>query len=506
MKPVAIAGRFLLWSIVATASLSGAELPPLLTNGAFEAKDQGGWYDAGQKDGSHGVFSDPSRPGTHSYLLQLAGGPAESFSSISQVLNLEKGAVYRLQLDVWRDCFRPTPKAQGRLSAVLDDALVFDRDLCLAGADSGWTSVSLLFRAAHDHPSFQIRLTGQGFEREASTTAIDQVTLEKTGTTLPPALLPGKPLTADRQRKSLPLALGFATPPSMLSLQGFRDRFGQTPALAAVDYSWQDPSAPALWPGLSAWVQHGVVPIVSIPITKEELPVIAVERAQERWRQFAAEARKWRYPLLLRLAPAMDLNLAPDQSTAFVAFWKSLHQTFREADARNVTWFWTPSRLGPSSHPFYPGDAFVDFVGFSILDPDWSTAIQENLDQADERYPDKAVAVADSSGPPPSPKALLRSFRELRFFTIGDRTAHLPNAGSADAAAIAEALQHPSTSPGMPQVRPPLIETRLVRNGPRLTISVIDQDPCEVSPADRVRLEVWNGHPFLGGSLVKTYN
>lgn len=476
-------------------------------NGDFESPDEAGWSYMGSGDGSHGVFSDPTRPGSHSYLLQLANGSHRGSSAISQVLSLTRSAVYRVQLDVW-DCGpSPAPGFHCRHSAVLGEVTFFDREAGRpAAAGGGWTRFSALYRAEREHPALQIRLTGSGVNREASTTAIDQVSVERVDASLPLPLLPGKPLIATKDHPAVPIALGFASSaPSLLSLQEFRDLLGATPALAAVRFSWPDAAEPAFWPGLSAWVQQGVIPIVSIPCGQGDLSDFQKGTSLARWRQFAAEARRWRYPLILRLAPGMDRGLPTGQAAAFQSFWNALHGLFQEAGARNVRWFWTPSSLGDDTHSFYPGTASVDLVGFSLSEAGGEAELQRNAEFARNHYPGKGVAVAESNGLLLPPEEWRRLCPELEFFTAGSLAASLPAANSPAACQLSRALNHPPVLPAYSQIHPPSIHVRLFRDGRRITVLLRNQEPPQSSSPTTVRVSVWNGLPFQNSNLLKDF-
>jgi hypothetical protein len=91
-------------------------------------------------------------------------------------------------------------------------------------------------------------------------------------------------------------------------------------------------------------------------------------------RRMAARRR----PTLVRWAWDMNRDFyrwggaANDRDTAgYVSAWRRLHRLFREAGADNVSWVWSPNA---TSHPdeewnqyphYYPGDAYVDWVGVS---------------------------------------------------------------------------------------------------------------------------------------------
>lgn len=52
----------------------------------------------------------------------------------------------------------------------------------------------------------------------------------------------------------------------------------------------------------------------------------------------------------------------------FIRAWRHVVTIFRGAGATNVRFVWSPNEPGPGSTPYrklYPGDAYVDWVGFS---------------------------------------------------------------------------------------------------------------------------------------------
>jgi beta-mannanase len=95
-------------------------------------------------------------------------------------------------------------------------------------------------------------------------------------------------------------------------------------------------------------------------------------------RRWAAACRAFDEPLLLRPMHEMNGNWYPwcgtvngNTAEEFVGTWKHLRRFFEEAGAKNVQWVWSPHA---SSHPpttanalsqYYPGDAWVDWIGLS---------------------------------------------------------------------------------------------------------------------------------------------
>ncbi len=89
-------------------------------------------------------------------------------------------------------------------------------------------------------------------------------------------------------------------------------------------------------------------------------------------RAWAAAAKYTGRPLFVRLGHEMNdgyrypwgpHNNAPQD---FIAAWQHVHNIFQQQGAKNIIWIWSP-------HPaytfkeFYPGDAYVDYIGAGVL-------------------------------------------------------------------------------------------------------------------------------------------
>jgi hypothetical protein len=94
-------------------------------------------------------------------------------------------------------------------------------------------------------------------------------------------------------------------------------------------------------------------------------------------RSFARQARQFRHPVLLRFAHEMNGGMFPwgvqyfDNSAAtFVAAWRHVHRIFQQVGATNVRFVWSVAKKSCAGGcdpyaQFYPGDAYVDYLGFS---------------------------------------------------------------------------------------------------------------------------------------------
>jgi mannan endo-1,4-beta-mannosidase len=107
--------------------------------------------------------------------------------------------------------------------------------------------------------------------------------------------------------------------------------------------------------------------------TLAELASGAFDAVFTEWATAAAANGK---PVVLRFAHEMNGNWYSWGETAngnnygeFVELWKHVHDIFDEAGATNVVWFWNVNRVDNLKDKglarYYPGDAYVDWVGMS---------------------------------------------------------------------------------------------------------------------------------------------
>ena len=102
-------------------------------------------------------------------------------------------------------------------------------------------------------------------------------------------------------------------------------------------------------------------------------------------RRWATAAKNWGHPLFLRFNHEMNGWWYPwgegklsngtivngNSAGDFVRAWRHVHGLFRSVGATNVTWVWSPNHMGtssqyPSLSTVYPGDAYVNWTGFSV--------------------------------------------------------------------------------------------------------------------------------------------
>jgi beta-mannanase len=109
-------------------------------------------------------------------------------------------------------------------------------------------------------------------------------------------------------------------------------------------------------------------------------------------RRWASAAKNWGHPFFLRFEHEMNGWWYPwgegktstgaiingNSAGDFVKAWRHVHDIFTSVGATNVTWVWAPNHIGnnnryPALSTLYPGDAYVDWTGFSVYNkyPTW---------------------------------------------------------------------------------------------------------------------------------------
>jgi hypothetical protein len=126
----------------------------------------------------------------------------------------------------------------------------------------------------------------------------------------------------------------------------------------------------------------GVVPDGCIPMLSwSPLPSYAsvTDGSQDALiRRQASAIAAYGKPLFLRWGWEMNGNWFPwsgaknsSRGTGYIAAWRHIHDIFAEEGATNVAWVWSPNYFSQPAQAwndmtkYYPGDAYVDWVGTS---------------------------------------------------------------------------------------------------------------------------------------------
>ena len=132
--------------------------------------------------------------------------------------------------------------------------------------------------------------------------------------------------------------------------------------------------------------------------------------------EWAQDAKLFSKPFFLRFAHEMNGNWYPwdganngsaEGPEKFISAWKHVHDLFAAAGADNVTWVWNVNAASVPDEPwnsidkYYPGDAYVDWIGVDGYN--WGLSAWQSFDSifssvyADirSRYPAKPLMLGE---------------------------------------------------------------------------------------------------------------
>ncbi|HWA54647.1 MAG TPA: glycosyl hydrolase [Solirubrobacterales bacterium] len=158
-------------------------------------------------------------------------------------------------------------------------------------------------------------------------------------------------------------------------IDSFSREVGRKPAIILSYKRWD--VKPFYPPELKQISRRGAMPMVSWePWSSSGKPAKLWAIGRGRYdgyvRRSARQAREWGKPIMLRFGQEMNGEWAPwerghvgSTPRSFILAWRHLVRVFREVGADNVIWVWCPN-VNTGHLPFmqyYPGDAWVDWVG-----------------------------------------------------------------------------------------------------------------------------------------------
>ena len=182
-------------------------------------------------------------------------------------------------------------------------------------------------------------------------------------------------------------------PYSRSAVKGLEGDAGRRPAIVMWFQEWA--GKPAFPAADAAWLRRrGEVPMITWEAWKPprvqhadvvNQPAFRLRRiANGAWdgflRTYARQIRAYGGPVMIRPFHEMDGDWYPwagtvngNNAAAFVAAWRHVHEVFRRAGARNVTWVWSvnsksiPATSANSIARYWPGARYVDWVGVSCF-------------------------------------------------------------------------------------------------------------------------------------------
>jgi len=190
---------------------------------------------------------------------------------------------------------------------------------------------------------------------------------------------------------SLGVTLGSSPFDGMAELQGYAAMVGAAPREMMWYRQWNEP----LITGgeVQATAQRGITPIITWepmdPNNTADPSYALAQIASGGWdsyiTQSAQAAAATGTPFLVNFAPEMNGAWEPwgpaqfgNTPAAFVAAYRHVVDLFRAAGATNVGWIWDPNadwEAGRVYASYYPGDAYVDWVGMDGYN--WGTTTSD---------------------------------------------------------------------------------------------------------------------------------
>ena len=129
---------------------------------------------------------------------------------------------------------------------------------------------------------------------------------------------------------------------------------------------------------------------------------------------YARALKAYGRPLFLRWCWEMNLVRAHPGvggPPGFVSAWVHIWDLFHQAGATNVAFVWCPALNGVDPAPYYPGDAYVDWIGVDGYDQDGSTTFAGLFSGFVRLWAGhgKPIMVAETGAPAPDQPAYLQS-------------------------------------------------------------------------------------------------
>jgi mannan endo-1,4-beta-mannosidase len=160
-------------------------------------------------------------------------------------------------------------------------------------------------------------------------------------------------------------------PQSLSGLDSFTKSTGVRPNLVSYYSGWGEP----FWTSFAVRArEHHAVPLVQIDPTGISVAAIASGRYARYLTAYAHEVGAYGQPVILSFGHEMNGDwyswaYRHTSPAVFVAAWRYIVDTFRNAGVRNVTWLWTVNAIQPKPHlvpspaAWWPGRSYVTWVG-----------------------------------------------------------------------------------------------------------------------------------------------
>jgi hypothetical protein len=198
-------------------------------------------------------------------------------------------------------------------------------------------------------------------------------------------------------------------PTSAAVLGRFEADAGKAITMVNTGQSWGSFDATTM----NAAIAVGAIPLVTMRLEGATLQEVIEGKQDAKIRSWAKAAKAFAYPFLFRPWWEPNGEWYPwGRKAEYVAAWRHFHDLVEEVGATNVTWAWVVNAIwgDPLSNPtpYYPGAAYVDWVGMDaynwgkspIQSDRWLTAeesIEPTLELLEGLAPGKPVCICESA-------------------------------------------------------------------------------------------------------------
>ncbi|MCI3273273.1 glycoside hydrolase family 26 protein [Streptomyces cylindrosporus] len=159
------------------------------------------------------------------------------------------------------------------------------------------------------------------------------------------------------------------SPRATAPVTAFAQKAGRQPNLREYYAKWGDPFQADV--NRAVW-DAGQLPFLVWEPFSRTAAQIADGQEDAYIRQFADAVRDYNRPLALSFGHEMNGGWYPwgskkTKAADFARAWRHIHDLFTDEGAADVIWVWSPNVINPVPDvrlkPYYPGDAYVDWVG-----------------------------------------------------------------------------------------------------------------------------------------------
>jgi mannan endo-1,4-beta-mannosidase len=199
-------------------------------------------------------------------------------------------------------------------------------------------------------------------------------------------------------------------PGSTASVDAFGRKVGKRPNLVEFYSQWgggYDAS------GIRRLWQSGSLPMMAWEPFHTTLAAIAAGRSDAYVRRVATAVRDLNLPVVISFGHEMNTYWYPwgtrgNRAADFVRAWRHIHDLFTDVGATSVIWVWSPNVINPVRtvrlKPYYPGDAYVDWVGvigyYTLGGAHTFTALYGPTMRQVRTFTDKPFFIAETASQP----------------------------------------------------------------------------------------------------------